>query len=264
MNKELENMYIDLIEDNVNVSKTTDGKEFLILLAGVFGIILLIILFGNLISNIFISNMSDKTQMRIEKMMGELPKDNYLSDKYKKPYESLVKTRRDIIQKDKSLEGKSSFPIIFEENKDFNAWVMPNGVITFTTSMLDKNLSDEELAFVLAHEIGHYKNRDHLKTISRQIVISLALQIFTGSSNADFSSLANTMSEMNFLNHSRTQESNADKYASSMLIQIYGNNEGGIKFLNRLNELENYPELFSYFSTHPATKKRLKNINPHK
>ena len=260
MNKDLENMYIDLIEDNVNVSKTSDGKEFLKLLAGILGIILVIILSGNLISDIFITTMSDKTQMKIEKMMGPLPKDNYLSEKYKIPYESLVKARKTIINHDKSLENKSTFPIIFEENESFNAWIMPNGVITFTTTLLDKNLSEEELTFVLAHEIGHYKNRDHLKTISRQIVISLALQLLSGTSNADLSSLSNAVSEINFLNHSKRQESNADKYASNMLIEVYGNNDGGIKFLNRLKEMEKLPELFTYFSTHPSYNKRLKNI----
>ena len=259
MNKDLENMYIDLIEDNVNVSKTSDGKEFLILLASLLGIIFLVIFFADFFANIFISAIPDSTQLKIERLFGKLPKDEMLSKQYEKPFKLLVISREKIISHDNSLKGKSTFPIIVVKNEDVNAWVEPNGTISFTSAMLDKNLSEEELAFVLAHEIGHYKHRDHLKTISRQIIITLACQIITGQNN-DLSGLVKDVTYMNFLSHSRGQEKNADKYANEMMISIYGNNNGGIKFFKRLDEMHNLPELLNYFSTHPSTKQRIKYI----
>ncbi|MBQ7450026.1 M48 family metallopeptidase [bacterium] len=263
MNKELEDMYIDVIEDNVNVSKTSDFKEFLILVAGFIGILFLIIFIADIFSNVFISTMSDKTQIKIEKLFGTLPKDEMYNEKYKKPYIFLLKTREKIIKNDSSLKAKSTFPIIIVDDKEFNAWVMPNGVINFTTTLLDKNLSDEELAFILAHEIGHYKNRDHLKSISRSIIITLTFQMIAGK-NSDLSTITNSMSSMNYLSHSRKQEIEADKYAGKMMYKLYGNNNSGIKLFQQLESMEKVPEMMFYFSTHPSNKHRIKVLQKQK
>ena len=257
MNDDLEKMYLDVIEDNVNVSKTSDIKEFFILLAGLAGIVFIVFLFTDIFSSAYISHMSDATQMKIEHLLGTLPKDEMFSEKYKKPYTILLNSRKKIIQNDKSLKSKSTFPIIIKEDEEFNAYVMPNGVINFTTKLLDKDLTEEELTFILAHEIGHYKNRDHLKSISRQITATMILQLLTGG-NGDMNSLVRSMSDINYLSHSRKQEINADKYASQMSILIYGNNNGGLSFFKKLEDIHKSPEFFSYFSTHPSTNKRIK------
>ena len=67
MNKDLEEKYLSVIEDNVNVGKRNDGTEFLVLITGVIGICMLVFFFADTISNIFIDNMSVKNQMKIEK-----------------------------------------------------------------------------------------------------------------------------------------------------------------------------------------------------
>ncbi len=249
--------YLDVIEDNVNVSKTNEIKDFFILILGIIGILFVIICCSQFFANIFIDNISNETQMKIESVFGELPADDYYDIKYKDKFDKLVNIRQKIIANDKALQGKSPFPIIFIPEKEFNAWVVPNGTIYFTTELLNENLTEEELAFVLGHEIGHYKNRDHLKTISRQIIISLVMSLFFNDDMKDLSSLADNFTNFAYLNHSQNQEKLADKYSNETLIKLYGNNDGSISFMEKLAKKDELPAFAHYFSTHPSPKQRI-------
>ncbi len=256
--------YLEVIEDNVNVSKTNEVKDFFVLIAGIIGILLIIIWFSQFFANIFIDNMSVETQNQLESYFGKLPNDDYYNAKYKEKYDKLTLIRKRIIENDKTLQGRSPFPIIFVPKKEFNAWIIPNGSIYFTTELLDSDLTEEELAFVLGHEIGHYKNRDHLKTISRQIIINLTTNILFGSSMKELNNIAQNATAFEYLSHSQQQEKKADKYSSQTLIKLYGNNQGSVSFMEKLSKKYDMPEFVHYFSTHPSPKQRmylLKNKN---
>lgn len=241
--------------DNINVSSTNDGKDFIILLSGVVGLVLLCLFSFNFLSSFCIDKMSVETQLQIESFftVQEMKTEN---KKYEKQLAKLNYIKNRIIENDKNLENKSKFPIQVLKNKEINAMISPNGSIFFTEGILNENLSEQELAFVLAHEIGHYAHRDHLKSISKQVGIML-LCLVTGQSN-HVNSIVQGVSETEFLSHSREQEKNADLYAGEMLIKLYGTNNGGKTFINRLRANEKTPEFLHYFSSHPSWDQRYK------
>ncbi len=243
-------------DDNINISKTGDGKQFFILSGGVIGILLVIIMSFGFISDIFISCMSNETQMKIENVINQDFRYYKPELEYKSELKRLDKIKRRIIDNDDSLEGKSSFPIIIKHDNSVNACIAPNGMIFITTETLKQKFSNEELTFILAHEIGHYAHRDHLRTVSRQILIGSILGILGSQSNS-LSHLLSGVTDMEHLMHSREQERNADKYAGEMLIKMYGSNKGGISFINKIKEKENTPEFMYYFSSHPSWEERL-------
>jgi len=246
-----------LINNNVNVSKTSDGKEFLILVAGLIAVLVMLVSCADFFANLFITYLPTKSQIKIEKAFGKLPNDYCISKKYLPDLITLQYIRDQIAIQDKTLINKGDFPIVFVKNKNLNAWIVPNGTIYFTTALLDKHFSEEELAFVLAHEIGHYKHRDHLRSISRQIIINAVSMFFVV---GDGSTLGSAIGDINtFANysHSRNQERNADLYASDMLIKLYGTNDGGVQFFSYLKKVHNAPEFLHYFSTHPSPQQRL-------
>ena len=143
-----------------------------------------------------------------------------------------------------------------------NAFVLPTGTIYLTTGLLqEKGLTDEELTFVLAHEIGHYRNRDHLKAISHNIGIMVITGLIGMNTNSTSNSTISSIGEMGSLAYSRKQETNADIYANETLIKIYGTNNGAIKFINRIKEKNSEPEFLKYFSTHPSWNDRLEISN---
>lgn len=257
MNKDLEAKYLNVINDNINVGKSNAMVEFIILIAGIVAIFILLYLCADTIGCFFIDRMSDKTQMQIENAFsfGIQPNMYKKSNNTKK----LEIIRDKIVPLDKKLQGKSKFPIYEVPEKQINAFVTPNGTIFFTQGLLSEIKDEETLTFVLAHELGHYAHRDHLKSMSRQIIISLILSLFSsGNNNVDMT--IGSISDLNALTYSRNQERNADKYANKVVYSLYGNNQGAVKFFKLLEKKEKIPEYFQYFSTHPSTKQRLKLI----
>lgn len=254
MNKELEDKYLSVINNNVNVGKTKVGSEFFAMLAGLALICFVIYLLAGAISSFCIDRMSNETQLKIEKMFSsEL--DDVIDDKSGK-IEFLEQTKPRIVELDKRLQGKSEFPLYAVDEKEINAFVMPDGKIYFTNGLLEKIDDKEALTFVLAHEMGHYANRDHLKTIGRDLLAGALLSVITFG-HSDLSSTVEGFGDISDLSHSKRQEEKADLFANHILFKLYGENKGAIEFLKLLKEEENIPEFFSYFSTHPSTDRRL-------
>ncbi len=48
-----------------------------------------------------------------------------------------------------------------------NAFAMPGGTTGLITGLLETLDNEIELAFVIAHELGHFHNRDHLSGLGR-------------------------------------------------------------------------------------------------
>ena len=44
-----------------------------------------------------------------------------------------------------------------------------------STGLLEQTASENELAFVVGHEIGHFRNRDHLRGLGRGVAFGLVL-----------------------------------------------------------------------------------------
>lgn len=257
MNKSLEERYLNVIEDNVNVGKSNVGIEFIILISGIAALIFGLYIFADTVGNFFIDRMSDETQMKIENAFSYNIQPTV--NNQEKEIRVLENIRDEIVPLDKKLQGKSKFPIYEIDKKEINAFVTPNGTIFFTKGLLKEVKDEEVLTFILAHELGHYAHRDHLKTISRQIIISAVISIFSaGNNNLDIT--INSISDLNSLNYSRKQEKEADLYANKIVYKLYGRNTGAVEFFKFLEKKDKMPEYLQYFSTHPSTKQRLKLI----
>ena len=257
MNKNLEEKYLSVIEDNVNVGKSNAGIEFVILLAGIAAICFLVYIFADSIGSFFIDRMSNETQIKIENAFSFTTKP--AASAKNENIIRLENIRDKITPLDKNLQGKSKFPIYEVPEKEINAFITPNGTIFFTEGLLNEVKDEEMLTFVLAHELGHYAHRDHLKSMSRQLIAAVITSIFA-SGNNDINLTLGSISDLNGLTYSRKQEREADKYANEIVYKIYGNNNGAVEFFRMLEKKEKAPEFLQYFSTHPSTKQRLKLI----
>jgi Zn-dependent protease with chaperone function len=61
-----------------------------------------------------------------------------------------------------------------------NAMAVPGGKMVVFSGLLDSLSSTNGLMFVLAHEVGHFKNRDHLRLMGRGIVLSILAMLALG------------------------------------------------------------------------------------
>jgi Zn-dependent protease with chaperone function len=102
----------------------------------------------------------------------------------------------------------------------FNAVTLPAGHIVVFTGLLE-NIDDEnELAFVLAHELGHIHHRDHLKSMGRGIIFLMASTAMLGS-DSTVSQVVSQSVNITDRQFSQTQEKDADRFALHLLSASY-------------------------------------------
>ncbi|MFK5970738.1 MAG: M48 family metallopeptidase [Candidatus Marithrix sp.] len=147
-----------------------------------------------------------------------------------------------------------------------NAAIMPGGHVLINTGLLREVKSENELAFVLAHELGHFQNKDPLKSLGRSLVIISALAtvgIGTSSSSEGLSSIVSWTGELTILHYSRNQETEADEYGLARVVSHYGHGGHSLDFFNGFKEFEDeeFPQVSQYFTSHPQNQERIDYLN---
>lgn len=150
------------------------------------------------------------------------------------------------------------FRIEIDDSPVANAMAFPGGLIIVTEGLLAQVESENELAFVLGHELGHYRNRDHLRALGRGIVLSLFFTVVTGN---DVSGLGLKISDLALRGFNRKQESKADEFGLAIVYAQYGHvNEAWRLFERWHNGGEALIDLVTYVSTHPQPGDRVDDL----
>lgn len=255
--------YLSIINDNDNVTETNDFKEFFVVFGGIISLCSIIFLVFNFLSNIYIKNISPSQQVKLEQLIVQNSKWRsltYSDRKYNSQIIYLEKIKKEIIKNDKNIQNRSHLDLHIIKNKELNAFVTPDGNIFFTTGLLDKISDKHELAFVLAHELGHYSHRDNLKVFSRQISLVAIASVFSLGQNDTVNKTIKGLGNFTNIKYSQKQELDADLYASNSVKKIYGNNIGAIDFFKILQKEDKNPDFIYLFVNHPKTKDRIKAI----
>ncbi len=171
----------------------------------------------------------------------------------------LDKIGLQLTNKVKNRYRKFNFSSII--SNDVNAFALPGGFI-FTTSSILKlcNLNDDEIAFVLGHEIGHIV-RWH---IFNRTIANSSLNFFSMVSKPGglVGSLAvRTLNNLMQKGYSRDQEFEADSFGVILMYAAGFNYQASISFFEKLADLHTEKSQYNYFSTHPPIKERIKRVN---
>ena len=141
------------------------------------------------------------------------------------------------------------FRVEIDDSATANAMALPGGLIVVTQGLLDQVESENELAFVLGHELGHFRNRDHLRALGRGVVVSLFFAVITGN---DVAGLGIKATDLTLRGFSRSQETKADEFGLSLVQAEYGHvNQASRLFERWAEEYGNSLALIAYLSTHP-------------
>jgi len=142
-----------------------------------------------------------------------------------------------------------------------NAFAIPGGYVFVFDGLLAKLSSEEELAGVLAHEIGHVTHNHFFKDDSKMTAMTLAtiaaILLSRGSGAAASIALATNISAQ--LQFSRENEEEADASAVQYLKQAGYDPKGMLNFFQALLRYEkiNGAEIPAYLQTHPALEDRI-------
>jgi len=153
------------------------------------------------------------------------------------------------------------------QSREINGFSLPGGHIYVTTGLL-KIANDNELASVLAHEIGHIVARHSLKTLkTRQEYNELAKSIgdltgVAGDVGRDLGIALGQMVGEGFLTiHSRDEEREADFLGVRGMAKAGFDPQGMVTMFQKLKHVEGQePDLLgSLFSDHPDAQERIDN-----
>jgi predicted Zn-dependent protease len=150
-----------------------------------------------------------------------------------------------------------------QKTDDLNAYCMPGGRIMVYSGLIDKlDLTDAELATVLAHEVAHALREHTRERVSRAYGQQLVLQgvaAVTGVSETT-ANMANMVAQVTFqLPFSREQESESDTIGLELMARAGFDPRAAVTLWNKMGAAERAGTP-KFLSTHPSPKDRVKEI----
>lgn len=138
------------------------------------------------------------------------------------------------------------------DNEDVNAFTIPGAKIFICKGLITFADTPEEVAAVLAHEIGHAEKRHVVNKIVKELGIGLVFTIITGGDPGIITEIIRLVASTGF---DRDQEKEADEFALHLLEKSGIHPKHMESFFKKINELNNVnlPEIFM---THPDSDKR--------
>lgn len=157
------------------------------------------------------------------------------------------------------LEGAADYRLEFRASKTLgaNALALPSGVVVVTDKLVELAQSDAELTAVLAHEIGHLRQRHTLRRLLQDSATVLLMAAVTG----DLTSVVSLASALPAMllqaKYSRDFEREADDFALEYMRRHGVAPESLGAILLRMEEQRGAArDVPDYLSTHPATRER--------
>lgn len=163
---------------------------------------------------------------------------------------AAVSSRRDLVYTFKVLRGR-----------EVNAISLPGGFIYATEGLLRFVQSDHELAFVMAHEVGHVAARHHVAILERHFWLAIITRLLTGGdpSSGQIADIVRFFLTRGF---SREAEFEADDLGVTYAHRAGYDAAAGLAFMQRLRAAEGRdPGQFEVlFRTHPGLADRMQRV----
>lgn len=201
------------------------------------------------------AKISIKNQEKLGKFFADdISKGKEVSGKYLQ--DSMEKIKSRLVAK--LEDSEYDYKIIVIRDSNVNAFALPGGYILVHTALLQMANSAEEVAAVLAHEIGHIEKQHILSRLLVKLGITVVDIILTGGESRVISEAAAIMANNTF---SRSQEKEADNFALELMQKAEIDPRVMATFFRKLQNLEGgiLSDKYSVLSTHPELDERIKN-----
>lgn len=150
------------------------------------------------------------------------------------------------------------------QSEELNAFCMPGGKIAFYSGLIEKlNLSDDEIAVVMGHEVAHALREHSREQMSQNAVAQTAIGLGAtllglGQASADLA--ATGYGALVATRFSRTDETEADRIGLELMARAGYDPRAGVTLWQKMmnaNQGGRPPELLS---SHPAEQNRVREI----
>jgi Zn-dependent protease with chaperone function len=146
-----------------------------------------------------------------------------------------------------------------------NAFCMPGGKIAFFTGILEKlQLTDDEVALVMGHEISHALREHAQARAGKQNLIqggAILVSIFTGSQAAG--QITGQIGGLATLKFSRDDETEADLVGMELAARAGYDPRAGVRLWEKMSAANKGAAPPQWLSTHPSGESRINTIKSH-
>ncbi len=160
---------------------------------------------------------------------------------------------------------------VFKDDQ-VNAFALPGGKIGVYSGLLDVAKSDDQLAAVIGHEVGHVLAHHGNERISQQYATQGGLSVVSAflsgggggvGSQAMMSALGLGAQVGILLPFSRTQESEADTIGLELMARAGFDPRQSVALWQNMAAASNGKEPAEFMSTHPSDNTRINNLQSH-
>ena len=239
------------LPENINTSKTHPLKEFLILTAGLIAAIFILISLLILV----VDNFADKIPFELEK---DLPISSFIKTQNTEPLPPYLEEVAEKVIQNFKLPAEMKITVHYVNDNTVNAFATLGGHIVLYRGLIEKLVTEDELAMVIGHEVAHIKYRHPILSASHGIVVGLVLSAISASAgDSVVSDLMGSTGMASLRRFSREYEYQSDKDAIASLVKIYGHANGALGLFKVFENEFGKDNSFEFFATHPLTKNRI-------
>lgn len=191
-----------------------------------------------------------------------------VDEEYKMAEDPLLKDRVETIGKKiaKVCDRKEiDYHFNVLDDEEVNAVSLPGGYIYINRGLIEKIDNDDQLAGVIAHEVGHIVARHSIKKLQASQIYTV-LRVLTAAAPSGSASEAGSAADAAFtelmLGYSREDELLADQLAARYMKLAGYDPKGMITMLEKLDDISKRkpPREKIYFRTHPYISDRVRVV----
>lgn len=151
---------------------------------------------------------------------------------------------------------------LLADNRTVNAFALPGGQVFITQALFQRLDSEDQVAGVIGHEIGHVIYRHGAERMAKSGFIQGLIQSVMIGTGGDHSmtQIANVIGNYTNMKYGRDQELESDDYGVLMMIESGYNPEELIKVMDVLEESSGGRNVPEFQSSHPSPENRREKI----
>lgn len=157
---------------------------------------------------------------------------------------------------------------VLDDPETINAFCMPGGKMAIYTGMIEKlHPTDDEIAQVMGHEIGHAIANHGAEKMSMQMATQMGVALVAAAAGGSSSnrqtrqnSLALAAALVVTLPNSREAEREADRIGIELAARAGYNPDAAVSLWSKMMEHGSSKSKFDLFSTHPASPARMQEL----
>lgn len=215
-----------------------EGRDFLLLLAGVAGVVVAL----GTIALLVLEGLATRVPFSVERHLAESVLKPRLTGRKQPtgddPAEFALQELAGRISGAMQLPEGMTLTVHYMPTSTVNAMATLGGHIYVFRGLIEKLKSEDALAAVLAHEIGHVRDRHVVRAMGRGVALVGVLGMVGVKSQGLNRWILDKGGELTALSYSREAERDADRAALDAVFALYGHVGGVMEVFDLFKSLE--------------------------